>query len=101
MITNGMHRLIACAVTATLVLAACGGGSGNNVAGIDRTGSPAIAAYGTVSAFGSVVVNGVHYNTSGTTFTIDGDAGAQSDLAIGDVVLVKGTLDTGGATGVA
>jgi hypothetical protein len=101
MITNGMQRLIGFVVTATLLLAACGGGSGNNVAGIDRTGSPAIASYGTVSAFGSVVVNGVHYNTSGATFTIDGDAGAQSDLRVGDVVLVKGTLDSGGATGVA
>jgi hypothetical protein len=100
MITNGMQRLIAFVVTATLVLAACGGGSGNNVAGIDRTGSPIIAA-GTVSAFGSVVVNGVHYDTSHTTFTIDGDAGTQADLSIGDVVLVTGTLDSGGATGVA
>jgi len=101
MITNGMQRLIAFVVTATLVLAACSGGSGNSVAGIDRTGAPVIASYGTVSAFGSVVVNGVHYNTSGATFTIDGDAGAQSDLGIGDVVLVKGSLDSGGATGVA
>jgi hypothetical protein len=101
MITNGMQRLIAFVVTATLVLAACGGGSGNNMAGIDRTGAPVIASYGTVTAFGSVVVNGVHYNTSGTMFTINGDAGAQSDLGIGDVVLVKGTLDSGGATGVA
>ena len=100
MITNGMQRLIAFVVTATLVLAACGGGSGNNVAGIDRTGSPIIAA-GTVSAFGSVVVNGVHYDTSHTTFTIDGDVGTQADLSIGDVVLVTGTLDSGGATGAA
>ena len=100
MITNGMHRLIAFGLTATLVLAACGGGSGSNVAGIDRTGSPIVAA-GTVSAFGSVVVNGVHYDTSHTTFTIDGDAGTQADLSIGDVVLVTGTLDSGGATGVA
>jgi len=100
MITNGMHRLIALVAAATLVLAACGG-AGDNMAGIDRTGSPAIASYGTVSAFGSVAVNGVHYDTSGATFTIDGDAGAQSDLGIGDVVLVKGTLDSGGTTGVA
>ncbi len=100
MITNAMHRLIAFVAAATLVLAACGG-AGDNMAGIDRTGSPAIASYGTVSAFGSVAVNGVHYDTSGATFTIDGDAGAQSDLGIGDVVLVKGTLDSGGTTGVA
>ena len=100
MITGGTHRLIAFCVTATLVLAACGG-SGNDVAGIDRTGAPVIASYGTVTAFGSVVVNGVRYDTSQATFAIDGDAGAQADLAIGDVVLVNGTLDSGGTTGVA
>ena len=101
MITNGMQRLIAFVVAATLVLAACGGGSGNNVAGIDRTGAPAIASYGTVTAFGSVVVNGVHYDTSQTRFVIDGDTGTQADLSVGDVVLVNGTLDSGGATGAA
>ncbi len=101
MITNGMHRLIAVVAAAALVLTACGGGSGNSVAGIDRTGAPVIASYGTVTAFGSVVVNGVRYDTSQATFVIDGDSGTQADLGIGDVVLVNGTLDSGGATGVA
>jgi hypothetical protein len=101
MITKGMHRLIALVATATLGLAACGGGSGNDMAGIDRTGAPVIAAYGPVSAFGSVVVNGVRYDTSQTRFVIDGDGGTQSDVEIGDVVLVNGTLDAGSATGVA
>jgi len=101
MITNGMHRLIGFIVAATLVLTACGGGASNDIAGIDRTGSPVIASYGTVTAFGSVVVNGVHYNTSQATFVIDGDAGTQADLAVGDVVLVNGSLDSSGTTGVA
>jgi uncharacterized protein DUF5666 len=101
MITKGMHRLIALVAMATLVLAACGGGSGNDIAGIDRTGAPVIAAYGPVSAFGSVVVNGVRYDTSQTKFLIDGDDGTQADIGVGDVVLVNGTLDAGGATGVA
>ncbi len=95
------HRVIAFFITASLVLAACGGGSGNSTAGIDRTGSPVIASYGTVTAFGSVVVNGVHYDTSQATFVIDGDLGTQADLGIGDVVLVNGTLDSGSTTGVA
>jgi len=101
MITNGMHRLIAFVVTATLVLTACGGGSGADIAGIDRTGAPVIASYGTVTAFGSVVVNGVRFDTTKASFLIDGEAAAQTDLAIGDVVLVNGSLDSGGATGVA
>ncbi len=98
--TNVMHRIVALAAVAALVLAACGG-SGDNVAGIDRTGAPVIAAYGPISAFGSVVVGGVHYDSSNASFIVDGVPGTQADLAIGDVVLVKGSLSTGGGTGVA
>jgi hypothetical protein len=101
MIANGMRKWLACVVTSAFVLVACGGGSGNNVAGIDRTGAPVIASYGTVSAFGSVVVNGVHFDTTQASVTIDGATGAVTDLAIGDVVLVKGTLNSNGTTGVA
>ena len=98
--TKGMHGPIALVVTTALVLAACGSGS-HDMAGIDRTGAPVIAAYGPVSAFGSVVVNGVRYDTSSATFTIDDESGTQADLSIGDIVLVKGSLDSGGTTGTA
>jgi Domain of unknown function (DUF5666) len=100
MITNGMQRILAITIVAALVLVACTGGS-DNVAGIDRTGAPAVAAYGPISAFGSVVVGGVHYDSSNASFIIDGGPGTQADLAIGDVVLVKGSLSTGGTAGVA
>src|SRR5262249_13444296 len=36
-----------------------------------------------------------------STFSIDGNPGGQADIAIGDVVLVKGSLDSGGTTGTA
>ena len=100
MMTKGMHKIAAFALVAALLVVGCGG-SDNNTAGIDRTGAPAIAAYGPISAFGSVVVGGVHYDSSNASFTIDGSPGTQADLAVGDVVLVKGSLDAGGATGVA
>jgi hypothetical protein len=92
---------IAGTVAAAFGLASCGGSSGT--AGIDRTGAPdsAIAALGTVTAFGSIVVNGVRYDTSATQFTVDDNPGSQSDLAVGDVVLVRGTVDANGTTGVA
>lgn len=91
-------------VAATLLLAACGGssGDGGRQAGIDGTGAPkTIAALGSISAFGSVVVNGVRYDTSAAQFTVEDNPGSQSDLAIGDVVLVRGTLDPSGLTGTA
>ena len=88
-------------LAAMLTIAGCGGGGGGSpTAGIDRTGAPnpAAAALGTVTAFGSVVVNGVHYETSNAAFTIDGATGTQADLDIGDVVLVKGELDANDET---
>ena len=86
-------------------LVACGGGS-DQVAGIDGGGSPApvattIVSVGTISGFGSVIVNGVRYDTSNAVITIDGSAGSEADLAVGQVVAISGTLDSGGSTGVA
>jgi hypothetical protein len=86
---------------AAALLSACGG-SGGGSAGIDRTGAPStIAAFGTVTAFGSVVVNGVRYDTGRAQFVIDDNPGSQEDLAVGDVVVVVGTLSSGGSSGVA
>jgi len=86
---------------ATLLTVACGGGGygGPNTAGIDRTGSPSFAlAFGTISGFGSIIVNGVHYETSSSTFEIDDSPGSQDDLSVGDVVLVQATQASGSTT---
>jgi Domain of unknown function (DUF5666) len=84
-----------------MLVAACHSGSGNKVGGVGGGGAPPAAAYGTVAGFGSLLVDGVRFDTSQARFTIDGEVGAQSDLDVGDVVLVTGTLDVGGTTGVA
>ena len=63
--------------------------------GIGRTG----VSLGTISNFGSVVVNGVHYDTSTAAFTIDDSPGSQSDLGVGDVVFISATSDDDFATG--
>jgi len=94
-------------------LAACGGGGGGDgggsdplqppadnpppVGGIGRTG----IALGPVTTFGSVVVNGVRYDTSSASFTIDDSPGTEDDLEVGDVVLVTGTINDDGTTGTA
>jgi hypothetical protein len=86
-----------------MVMVACGGGGGAQTAGIDRGGVPSVAVVskGTLTGFGSVVVNGVRFDTSGAVFGIDGSGGSESDLRIGHVVVVKGTLDDSGTTGTA
>ena len=85
----------------------CGGGSGgsstpppdNNpppVGGIGRTG----IAQGPISTFGSIVVNGVRYDTSSANFTINGaPGGSQDELRVGQVVTVSGSIDDNGVDG--
>ena len=77
-------------------LAGCGGGE-SQVTGIDRLG----VSSGTVTGFGSVFVNGVEFETGSATFTIDGQPGVESDLKIGQVVTITGSIDTNGTTGTA
>ena len=90
----------------TILLAGgCGGSSGSApapvtpppVGGIGRTG----LAFGPVTTFGSIVVNGVHYDTTSAAFTVNDVVGSQSDLSVGHVVLIKGTLDSSLSTGTA
>ncbi len=111
--TINTKAALAAAFTAAL-LAACGGGGdagsaatgsnpsaggnpagGNPVAtgGIDGSG----IAYGTVTGYGSIVVNGVHYEDNGVTITRSDDSTVRGDgagsatrdaLPIGSVVRV-------------
>ena len=90
------------------VVTACGGGGGSQMAGIDGGGSPftppvvtAVVSRGTISGFGSVIVNGVRFDVSGATITIDGSPGIEADLEVGQVVTIRGTLDDSGSTGTA
>ena len=95
-------------------LAGCGGGGGGGgdftaspppppppppppTSGIGRTG----LAVGPITNFGSIIVNGVKYETDSTVFTNDDEPGSESDLAVGDMVVVVGTIDDNGTTGTA
>ena len=80
-----------------LTLVACGSGGDGGVAGIGGSG---FISSGSVTGFGSVFVNGVEFETSGTVFDIDDSgSGSQDDLAVGMVVTVNGTVNDDGVTG--
>ncbi|MGC4028101.1 MAG: DUF5666 domain-containing protein [Steroidobacteraceae bacterium] len=85
----------------TALLAACGGKDLH--VGIDGTGSKSpplpIVSIGRVRSFGSVEVNGVHYDTAAANVLIDGSAASVTDLRLGDVLYVEGTLDASGGRG--
>jgi Domain of unknown function (DUF5666) len=75
-------------VWTALAVAGCGGGGGaaGPSGGIDRLG----VSTGAVTGFGSIIVNGVRYETSSTSFDIDDDSSSssQDDLSVGDIVVV-------------
>jgi len=89
--------LLAAALGALLLAAmpGCGGGSG---VGGEGTGS---FASGTISGFGSIIVNGVHYDErSAQRLDDDGNALASDDLALGMVVEVSAGAISSDASGV-
>jgi hypothetical protein len=101
-------------LTMMLAVVACGGGGGGGggsvtsnppppsdpgggTGAIDRGG----VASGPIDGFGSVIVNGVHFDTSDAVIIVDGAVATQADLAVGQVVLVVGTFDDDGLNGTA
>lgn len=88
---QGSHlRRALTAGLAALLLGACGGGDG----GIDGTGATNNSvSYGVVTAFGSVWVNGVRFETAGAVFKLDDATVTQGDLRLGMVVRVDGSID--------
>ncbi len=97
--TNGWQRT---------VLAACCGLLANAcnlqspTAGIDRGGiRTPIVTQGPITGFGSIVVNGVHYDITTAAIQVDGGVASGTDLQLGELVTVVGERDTDGTTGVA
>ncbi|VAW66296.1 HflK protein [hydrothermal vent metagenome] len=78
-------------------LTACSDGGSSTPAGSTTAGTTS----GVITNFGSVFVNGVEYFTDSTTISIDGVPSSESNLAVGDVVVLQGTVNADGKTGTA
>ncbi len=80
-----------------LLLFSCGGSGGPSTGG--GIGGTGIISSGTVSAYGSIFVNGTEFDTSDAVIIVNGenvgtgDQIARDYLDIGKVVLVEGTGD--------
>ena len=98
-----LMALLTISLAITAISGCGGGGSGDAttptnpppVGGIGRNG----VAVGPITTFGSVVVNGVRYDTSSANFTVNGLPGSQDDLSVGQVITVSGTIDDNGVDG--
>ena len=66
---------------ATVVLCACGGGGGSNIAEGGGVGSGGTGiSYGTVTGFGSVIVDGVHYGDASAEVQTEDNTPAEARL---------------------
>ena len=92
-----LHKLTII-VSLAIMITACFGGGGGGFAGIGGSG---YISTGTVTGFGSVFVNGVEFETNAASFEIEDVSGSQSDLRIGMVVQVEGSINADGVTGTA
>jgi hypothetical protein len=99
---NQTMRRIA-TVGLAVLLVACGGGGGANNSGAAPAAPSATSqssvVSGTITGFGSVYVNGVHFDTRGATFSKDNAPAVQSDLRVGQVVKLRGRVDSNGTSG--
>lgn len=113
---SGLKAMMAAAALAALGMAACGGGGGGGSGsppagggnpppgggnpppsgGIDGVG---ITASGPITGFGSIFVNGVEFETTSAEIRIEDSPGTESELEIGDIVEVRGTVNDDGVTG--
>lgn len=75
------------------LLTGCSGGS--RTAGIEGTGD-IMAAKGTVTAFGSVWVNGVRFDTTDAVIIVDSEASSEEAIMPGMVVEIEATVDEAG-----
>lgn len=88
--------LITVALLAAFGFAACGSG-GSAGGGIGGTGK----AVGAITAFGSIFVDGVEFETDTATVNIDDSPGSESDLKLGMFVVVEGKFSDDGTSGTA
>ena len=79
------------AAGALAVLVACGGGGSSS--SMSQAGMQSVVTSGTITAFGSVFVNGVRYDVSAASLTKNDTTVAQSALSVGEVALVRGRED--------
>ena len=85
----------------TLTLMACGSGS-DGTSGSLSSGPETTTSQGVITGFGSVFVNGIEYFIgNNTAISMDGEDKSESNLQLGMLVTVKGTVNSDGKIGMA
>lgn len=87
-------------ISLTLSLSGCGNSGGSQTAGIDGSGAPvatAITTNGTIDGFGSVIVNGLRYNSDKAQVLINGETAMEDNLRAGYQVRITGIIAIDGS----
>ena len=83
-----------------MLVAGCGGGGGSDGAGPNPppvTGtSRSVLVTGAIAGFGSVIVNGVHYDTDSAEVSIEDKAATAADLEVDEVIHMQADVDSQG-----
>lgn len=90
----------------SLLLVACGGGGDSSSSNTSSSAPGNVTAQaeltqGMVTGFGSVIVNGVHFDVKNADIEIDGESLVESDLKIGQIVRITGKVNGDGIHGTA
>lgn len=94
-----MKYQLFCALSMASLLVACGGsGSSDNN---EETQQPNIATQGMITGFGSVIVNGIHYDVANADIEMDDESLVESQLEVGQIVRITGSIDDDGINGTA
>ena len=99
MATTHRYAALALAVGGLVGLTGCGGGGGGG-GGADAATTSQLTS-GVITGFGSVYVDGVKFETVGSSFSLDDRPGSEDDLSVGMVVTVHGSINADGRTGTA
>lgn len=99
---NSQLKRLLISVTAifAVMLSACGGGgSGSQIGGIDGSGAPisGTISTGAINGFGSVIVNGVRYNSDKAKILVNDQIATEDNLRAGYQVKITGTIKTDGS----
>lgn len=92
MMTSLLRKIAILSAVGFLTSSCGGGGGGGDVAGGGLSGTG--ISSGAITNFGSIFVNGVEFETSGASISLDDTAVSENDLKIGMVVKVQGTFNT-------
>jgi hypothetical protein len=99
--TTQQRNVLKLAAMAVLV-AGCGGGGGDESGGGTSNPPPngatsqTVFATGAITGFGSVIVNGVRYDTDSAQVSIEDRPASAMDLQVGEVVRIEATIDDNG-----